>query len=180
MKTLVIVIHPNLNSTSIVNKRWIEELKKYPEQFEVRNLYEVYPNEHIDVAEEQRLIEKHNRIIFQFPVYWNSCPPLFKKWMDEVLTYSWAYGSHSGYKFANKKVALALTLSGTEQEYSHLGIFKYTLEEFTRPFEITFDWINAEYKPFFAFFGVPHLADEKSLQKIEQSAIDYVSFAKAL
>jgi len=35
MKALVIVIHPNLDSTSIVNKRWIEELRKYPEKFEV-------------------------------------------------------------------------------------------------------------------------------------------------
>ncbi len=179
MKTLVNVIHPNLNETSLVNKRWVEELRKAPEKFEVRNLYELYPREDINVSEEQRLIEEYDKIIFQFPLYWNSCPPLFKKWMDEVLAYGWAYGSTSGYKFATKKVALAITASGTEQEYSHLGVFKYTLEEFTRPFEITFDWIKADYKPFFAFMGVPHLADENSLQKIEQSAKDYIRFAKA-
>ena len=36
MKTLVIVIHPNLNSTSIVNKRWIEELKSKHSALHVR------------------------------------------------------------------------------------------------------------------------------------------------
>ncbi|MES9758852.1 flavodoxin family protein, partial [Priestia megaterium] len=29
MKTLVIITHPSLE-TSVVNKRWVEELKKYP------------------------------------------------------------------------------------------------------------------------------------------------------
>lgn len=180
MKTLVIVIHPNLNSTSIVNKRWYEELKKYPEKFEVRNLYELYPDEQINVAEEQRLIETHEKIIFQFPVYWNSCPPLFKKWIDEVLSYGWAYGSTSGYKFANKKVALALTSSGTAFDYSSSGVFKYTLEEFTRPFEISFDWIKAQYKPFFAFLGAPHVMDEHTFEKVEQSARDYILFIESL
>ncbi len=31
MKTLILVTHPNLEK-SIINKRWVAELKKYPEQ----------------------------------------------------------------------------------------------------------------------------------------------------
>ena len=59
MKALVIVIHPRLDSSSIVNKRWVDELKKFPEKFEVRNLYDIYPDGNINVVEEQKLVEAH-------------------------------------------------------------------------------------------------------------------------
>lgn len=180
MKTLVNVIHPNLENTSIVNKRWVDELRKYPDKFEVRNLYELYPDGKIDVQHEQTLLESYDKIVFQFPVYWLSSPPLFKKWIDEVLAYGWAYGSDSNYKLAGKKIALALTTSADEKTYSDQGAFKYTLKEFTRPFEITFDWIKADYKPFFAFFGAPHAADAATLDKIKQNAKEYVSYVEAL
>lgn len=180
MKTLVNVIHPNLESSSIVNKRWVEELRKHPEKFEVRNLYEIYPDGNINIAEEQKLIEAYNKIVFQFPIYWLSSPPLFKKWMDDVLSYGWAYGASSNYKLEGKKIALALTTSADEPTYSDKGAFKYTLKEFTRPIEITFSWIKADYKPFFAFFGAPHIAEEAILQKVEQSAKEYITFAESL
>lgn len=77
MKTLVIVIHPDIKNSAI-NSRWIEELKKYPEKFDVHQLHKVYPDEKIDVQSEQQLIEKYDKIIFQFPFYWFNCPPFFK------------------------------------------------------------------------------------------------------
>lgn len=180
MKTLVNVIHPNLENTSIVNKRWVDELKKNPDKFEVRNLYELYPDGKIDVSQEQKLVEAYDTIVFQFPVYWLSSPPLFKRWIDEVLSYGWAYGTSSSYKLAGKKIVLALTASADEATYSDKGAFKYTLKEFTRSFEITFDWIKADYKPFFVFFGAPHTADEAILKRIEESAIEYVSYIETL
>jgi putative NADPH-quinone reductase len=180
MKTLVNVFHPELESRSFINKRWVDELKKYPGKFEVRNLYELYPDGNINVTTEQKLVEEHGRIIFQFPVYWLSGPPLFKKWMDDVLAYGWAYGTSSSYKLAGKKIALALTTAADEKSYSAEGEFKYTLKEFTRPIEITFDWIKADYKPFFAFYGVPHTPDETTIHTVEQSAKEYVAFAESL
>ena len=38
MKTLVIVTHPDIEH-SIINKRWIEELRKYPEEYTIHELY---------------------------------------------------------------------------------------------------------------------------------------------
>ena len=48
--------------------------------------------------------------MFQFPSNWFNYPPLFKKWLDEVSTYGWAYGSKIGYKVTGKKTALAISL----------------------------------------------------------------------
>lgn len=67
MKTLVLVAHPNMGK-SRVNKAWIEEAKKYPDQITVHDLYASYPDWRIDVQTEQELAEKHDRIIFQFLV----------------------------------------------------------------------------------------------------------------
>ena len=89
MRTLIIVAHPHIEH-SLINKCWTEELEQQPAQYAIHQLYKVYPDEQIDVQAEQRLVEQHDHIVFQFPLYWFSAPPLLKKWLDEVLTYGWA------------------------------------------------------------------------------------------
>ncbi|QIH35107.1 NAD(P)H-dependent oxidoreductase [Sphingobacterium sp. DR205] len=176
MKTLVMIIHPNINE-SIVNKRWIEELKKYPENYEIHQLHEKYPDEIIDVKEEQQLIEKYDKIVFQFPFYWFNCPPFFKKWLDEVLTYGWAYGKSSGYKLAGKRIALALSVGVDEKEYSTTGKYKYNLDQLTSPFEITFNYIHANYRPLFAYYGIEQNVSE---EWVERSVPLYLNFLEQL
>lgn len=66
--------HPNFED-SIVNKRWINELNKYPDQYDVHNLHAVYPDGKLDVKKEQESIEAYDHIVFQFPFYWFNCPP---------------------------------------------------------------------------------------------------------
>lgn len=176
MKTLVIIIHPTLEN-SLINKRWIEELKKYPDQYILHDLHGLYPDEKIDVEREQQLIENHDTIVFQFPFYWFNCPPLLKKWLDEVLTHGWAYGSKSGYKMADKKIALAISAGINKEDYSETGRYKYTLEQLTSPFEVTFNYIKADYKSLFAFYGAEN---HPTTEIIEKSAKAYISFLQSL
>ena len=172
MKTLILVVHPHLNE-SLINKRWVEELQKHLDKYEVHQLYETYPDGKIDVAAEQQLIERYERIVFQYPLYWFNCPPLLKTWLDEVLTYGWAYGSKSGYKMAGKKIALAITAGIDEQEYAASGKYRYTIEELTRPFELTFEYVKADYRTPFAFYGIEL---NSSVEWIEQSVSLYMKF----
>ncbi len=175
-KTLVIVIHPNLES-SIINKRWLRELEKYPERYYIHDLYGTYPDEQIAVEAEQQLIEQYNEIVFQFPFYWFNCPPFFKKWLDEVLTYGWAYGSKSGYKAAGKKIALAVSVGIDKYEYSPTEKYKYTMAELLRPFELTFEYVKADYRPFFAYYGIEL---NTSNEWIEKSVSEYITFLERL
>ena len=172
MKMLILVVHPHLNE-SLINKRWVEELQKHPDKYEVHRLYEAYPDGRIDVAAEQQLMERYERIVFQYPLYWFNCPPLFKTWLDEVLTYGWAYGSQSGYKMGGKKVALAITAGIDEYEYAASGKYRYTIEELTRPFELTFEYVKADYRPPFVFYGIELNSSE---EWIEQSVPRYMKF----
>lgn len=176
MKTLIIIIHPNLKN-SIVNKRWIEELKKYPEDYVLHDIHQLYGDDKIDIEAEQQLLEKYDKIIFQFPFYWFNCPPFFKKWLDEVLTHGWAYGRNSEYKMAGKKIALAITAGINKEDYETNGRYKYPLEILTTPFEITFNYIRTDYKSLFAFYGAEHNA---TTERIDESACEYVSFIESI
>lgn len=176
MKTFIVVIHPNIDD-SVVNKRWVEELRKFPEKYVIHELHTTYANEKIDVLAEQALIEKYDKIVFQFPFYWFNCPPLLKKWLDEVLIYGWAFGSKSGYKVESKKVALAISLGADQGDYTSSNVFKYSLEELTRSFELTFNYVKADYRPLFAQYGVDHNA---SPEWVENSVSRYVEFLDSL
>ena len=173
MKTLVVIAHPEMKESKI-NYRWVQELEKYPEEFTVHKLYEVYPGERIDVKNEQKLIEEHENLVLQFPIYWFNSPPLMKKWLDEVFTYGWAYGS-KGKKLVNKKIALAVSAGISYEGYSKEGKYQYTLEEVLLPFKMTFDYINASYKGFEAFYG----AENKLIDnRVEESVGHYINFLK--
>ncbi len=176
MKTLVIVIHPDM-AKSVINKTWKEALNQHPDRFTVHDLYEAYPDGRIDVTTEQRLIEQHDKIVFQFPFYWFNCPPLFKQWLDEVLTHGWAYGSKSGFKMAGKTVALAVSLGSDEPDYSAGGKYHYTLDELLRPFELSFAYVKANYCPAFAWYGMEYNA---TTEWAEQSVPEYLTFLEAL
>lgn len=137
MKTLIVAAHPSINS-SIVNKYWIEELKKLPEKFTIHELYKVYPTEKIDIKQEQRLIESHDNLVLQFPVYWFSSPPLLKKWLVDVFLEGWAHGSNGSDKLKNKKIALAVSAGSTASDYSENGRYGHTLKQMLIPFETFF------------------------------------------
>lgn len=172
MKKLIIVVHPDIEN-SVINRRWVEELNKFPDKYHVHELYQIYLNKDIDVRSEQKLIEQYEQIIFQFPFYWFSCPPLLKKWLDEVLTYGWAYGSKSGFKVGGKKIALAISAGIDEREYRANGKYRYTMEELLRPFELTFEYVKADYRPPFVYYGIELNSTEKW---IENSVPQYLEF----
>lgn len=175
-KTLIIVIHPDLENSK-VSSRWIHELKKFPEKYVVHDLYGAYPDGRIDVKAEQELIESFDKIIFQFPFFWFNCPPLLKQWLDEVLLYGWAFGSDSGYKLGGKKIALAVSAGIEQEDYHPEGKYKYTMEQLLAPFELTFDYVRADYRPAFIMYGLEFRA---TAERIENSVLQYLEFLDSL
>ncbi|MDO4641251.1 MAG: NAD(P)H-dependent oxidoreductase [Neisseria sp.] len=175
-KTLIISGHPDIQQ-STVNKHWLEKIREYPERFTVHELSREYPNSNIDVAREQTLVDAHDNVVFQFPVYWFNCPPLLKQWFDEVLTYGWAYGS-TGKALANKKIGLAVSLGAPAADYQKDGAVGYELDAVLRPFELIANYINADYQPFFAFHTIDSNDgyDEAGIKLVKQSAEDYLVY----
>ncbi|KAA9031146.1 NAD(P)H-dependent oxidoreductase [Niallia endozanthoxylica] len=168
MKVLVIVAHPNIEE-SVVNRTWLEELKKHP-NITINELYKEYPDERIDVEREQRLCEEHDRIVWQFPFYWYSSPPLLKKWLDEVLTHNWAYGS-KGDKLHGKELILAVSTGSAKERYQAGGRNQYSMSELLKPFQATSNLIGTKFLPAFIFNGTYTAIDEE----IKESAQAYVN-----
>ncbi len=111
--------------------------------------------------------------MFQFPFYWFNCPPLLKQWLDEVLTHGWAYGSKSGFKAGGKKMALAISAGIEETGYSSTGKYKYSMQTLTTPFELTFDYIHADYKGNYVYYDIEQ---NVTPEWIEESVAPYLSF----
>ncbi|MCW1827036.1 NAD(P)H-dependent oxidoreductase [Enterobacter asburiae] len=44
-----------------------------------------------DIQREQQRVDRADRLVFVFPIYWWSVPGLLKGWFDRVLTLNWAY-----------------------------------------------------------------------------------------
>ncbi|WP_108669987.1 NAD(P)H-dependent oxidoreductase [Peribacillus acanthi] len=170
MKTLVIVAHPNLEQ-SRVNKHLAEVIEKY-ENVTVHRLYDVYPDETIDIVREQELLLAHDRIVFQFPFYWYSAPSLLKKWMDHVLAYGWAYGS-GGDKLHGKQLIVATSTGGPTMAYAAGGYNHYTMSELLRPFQATSNLIGTIYKTPFTVHGV-RLLTQDELEQVSDQYAKYV------
>ncbi|MHA6484958.1 NAD(P)H-dependent oxidoreductase [Paenibacillus sp. strain BS8-2] len=150
MKTMVIVAHPNLNNSEW-NKALLCELNKLP-NIHIRDLYQEYSNWSINVEQEQQLLMKYDRIVFQFPLYWYSCPPLLKKWFDDVLTFGWAFGP-GGENLKGKEFMIATTTGGSENEYRAGGRNWFTLSEYMRPIQSTITRCNGTFLPAFVSYN---------------------------
>ncbi|MNZ78824.1 General stress protein 14 [compost metagenome] len=171
MKTLIIAAHPNLHNGSRLNKQLIDAVIA-DGRGTIHELYTEYPEGIIDVNREQQLLLAHDRIIFQFPFWWYSTPSLLKKWFDEVLLFGFAYGD-GGNKLHGKEWGMAITTGGPAESYSSTGYNKFSIDELTRPFQVTCSLIGMKYLPAYTVHGAHHLTDEE----LAKAAEGYVGYA---
>ncbi|WOB61211.1 MULTISPECIES: NAD(P)H-dependent oxidoreductase [Pseudomonas] len=174
-KTLIVVAHPNLDQ-GIANSAWTTELETYQNEFTTHHLYKEYPDGIIDVRREQELIESHSELVLQFPLYWFNCPPLLKKWLDDVFTYGWAYGK-KGESMKGRTTAIAVSAGISESDFQKNGRYKYSLSEILTPFKVSFDYVGARYKGVFALYGI---TEDTNPEITKASSRDYIQFLRKL
>lgn len=87
-----------------------------------------------DVLAEQARIDRADRLVLVYPVYWWSFPALLKGWIDRVFANGWAYGS--GAEGTKKKlarlevvlVAVAGADSGTYARHGYFGAMRTQID----------------------------------------------------
>lgn len=126
----------------------------------ISNLYEKYPDFHIDVKMEQELLLDHDIIIWQHPFYWYSSPAIIKEWIDLVLEHGFAYG-RKGKALMGKTAFNVVTAGGRREAYSEGGYNKYTINQFMIPFRQTALLCNMTYLPPFVVHGTHLLSDKE-------------------
>lgn len=175
-KTLLIVAHPSLYSGSKINKYLLDEIKQnqlVQENVTIHDLYNSYPDFQIDIKREQQLLLEHDKIVLQFPFFWYSATPLLKKWLDDVLTYGFAYGD-DGDKLKGKKISLLITTGGNEVAYSSEEYNRFSVTDFFLPFEQTAFLCQMEYQAPFLVQGSNSITIEE-LNKKGQELVNYLT-----
>ncbi len=170
MRTLVLVAHPDL-STSRVNRRLLKELRSRAgsDQVTIHDLYAAYPDWQIDVEAEQALVLQHDRIVFQFPLFWYSSPALLREWQDLIFEFGWAYGDQ-GTQMHGKQLMVVTTAGSLAENYVEGGPVGFTAEQLLAPFKATSSFIGADYLEPFVLLGV---LEDYSDQQLEADAKRY-------
>lgn len=124
-RILVISGHPNLDGGSVANKRILENLEGSDVDVTVRRLDQLNKNFVVDVEAEQAALLEADLVVFQSPMHWYSVPALLKNWIDQVLTYGFAYGK-TGDKLKGKGLMVSMTISSPYGCYQTLGYNNFT------------------------------------------------------
>ena len=86
----------------------------------MRSIYDLYPDFDIDVAAEQKALERARAVVLLHPLYWYTAPALLKHWFDVVLTKGWAYGE-GGTALHGKECLWATSTGGNEEAFTPQG-----------------------------------------------------------
>lgn len=172
-KILVLFAHPAIHKSRI-NKRILEVVKDIP-GVTLNNLYEEYPEFHIDIKREQQLLLEHDVIVWQHPFYWYSAPAIVKEWIDLVLEHGFAYG-RKGKALEGKAVFNSISAGGRAEAYMEGGYNEFTINQFLYPFRQTAKLCNMNYLAPFVIHGT-HLLKEEG---IENQLQDYIKILKVI
>jgi glutathione-regulated potassium-efflux system ancillary protein KefG len=172
-RVLILFAHPAIQK-SRVNRRLIRYVSDL-EGVTIHDLYEAYPDLHIHVTREHKLMEEHDIIVFHHPILWFSTPAILKEWQDLVLVHGWAYG-REGNALRGKKLLSVISTGGREFLYSKEGFHKRTLSEFLTPIAQTAYVCGMDYlRPF-----VVHGTHRLTKTQIAQHGADYRTIITAL
>ncbi|GJM36911.1 MAG: NADPH:quinone reductase [Acidimicrobiales bacterium] len=171
MSTLVLLAHPDLSNSrgNAVLAAAAHDLAGVT----VHDLHAAYPDGRIDVAAEQQSVEAHDAIVFQFPLYWYSTPPILKAWQDEVLTIGWAYdpmgAAGTGIALKGKTLGCAVTTGAPASEFAAGGWNEHSVESFLLPIAGTVNFLEMRWRAPFVAYATFALDDDE----LARTAADY-------
>lgn len=171
MKTLVIVVHPDMERSTI-NKRFMEEAAKLAD-VDVHDLYAAYPDWKIDVKKEHALLVQYDRLVLQFPLYWYAAPPLLKLWYDKIMSPGFAYGK-GGDKLDGRELVIATSVGSSEDAYTTEGYQKYTVVSLLRPYQATAYLTKMVYLEPYMVYNADRITPE-ALDKAVQEYVTHIT-----
>jgi glutathione-regulated potassium-efflux system ancillary protein KefG len=157
-KILILFAHPALQK-SRVNRVLIDGVEKI-NGVTFHDLYQAYPEIDIDVQVEKELLKQHDIIVFHFPFFWYSTPPILKEWQDLVLEHGWAYGS-KGNALKDKLFFNVITTGGRGEAYSEEGYNNFTIRQLLAPIEQTANLCKMIFLPPFVIHGTHSISREQ-------------------
>ena len=153
---LVLYAHPAAHR-SRVNRRLAAAARAIP-NVTLHDLYETYPDFHIDIPREQALLAQADLVVFQHPIQWYSMPALLKEWLDLVFENGWAYGP-GGTALKGKDYWLSVTAGGPVESYRESGYNHRPFDAYLPPFQQTAALCGMRWLSPHIFFGARQADD---------------------
>ncbi|GGF31598.1 NAD(P)H-dependent oxidoreductase [Subtercola lobariae] len=135
MSTLVIVGHPDL-TTSRMSAALCAAARSVPGT-SIRVLSDVSTDGRFDVHAEQQALTEASDIVLLYPTYWYSTPGQLKRWMDEVFTRGWAYGTGGAGALVGKTLRIVTTTGGAEDAYQPGRLHSFEYDAILAPLKAT-------------------------------------------
>ena len=172
-RILILFAHP-LFEKSNINDALVKNIPDSP-NITFHDLYQEYPEFDIDMKREQQFLLMHDIIIWHHPMYWYSCPPLLKQWIDIVLEHGWAYGKE-GKALQGKTLMQVITTGGRKENYNPTGRDRYTITQLLEPFNQTAKVCNMTYIPPFVVHGAHSMTQEEYTEngKFYRQILEYL------
>jgi len=158
---LVLFAHPYYEH-STTNVQLINCYKNNPD-ISFRDLYEDYPDFHIQAFRERKRLSQYQRIVFHFPLIWFGLPPLLKLWIDEVFDMKWI-GQNEKNPLTGKDVMIVVSAGGSADHYSINGRYKTTIEQLLLSLRLSIEVNNMTLEDMLVVYNADHIQDSK-LQK---------------
>lgn len=140
----IIYAHP-YSATSQTNRMLLDAVSTLPD-VNIRSLYTLYPDFHINVKAEQEALKDSHTIVFQHPLFWYHTPALLSLWFEKILAYGWAYGK-DGHALHGKRVLWATSTGGEETAYSDTGYNHFSMDKIATPIHQTALFCGMEWLP---------------------------------
>ena len=171
---LVIAAHPAITQ-SRVNRLLLRAARQAAPRVVVRDLYALYPDYLIDVAAEQALLAAAKLVVWQHPIHWYGMTPLMKLWVDEVLSFGWAYGP-GGHALEGKDVWLVATTGSPFESYRPDSYHRYFFDAFLPPYEQTAALCGMRFVPPMLLHGAHRISREEVAEQAKVYAQRLASY----
>ena len=138
---------------------------------QTRNLYQLYPDFHIDVQAEQAALLGSSTLVFQHPLQWYHMPALLSLWCEKVLSYGWAYGhqpdGQATRALAGKRFLWAATAGGDAAAYSEAGYNHFPMNQIATPIEQLARFCGMQWQQPYTVYHAGKISDDELLVAAE-------------
>jgi glutathione-regulated potassium-efflux system ancillary protein KefF len=175
----LVAAHPNWRE-SRVNARFYACARQL-ERVDWIDLYGEYPDYSIDVRREQARLSQAKLLVLLHPIYWYAMPALLKLWIDEVLTYGWAYGT-GGDALRGKDFWLVASTGGAADSYRGDGYNNFDFEQFLPPYIQTARLCGMRFLPPMIIHGAHQISSEefdRYAERFDQKMRNYPNWCES-
>jgi glutathione-regulated potassium-efflux system ancillary protein KefG len=161
MKALYLYIHPDHRHSHANHQLRRKLLATAPSSdsgisLTLHDIYHQYPDGFIHAEPERAMLEAHDVLIVQHPMYWFSAPALLKEWLDRVLVSGWAFGTR--YVLEGKPWLHIITTGGDANDFDGREGHP-TIETLLSPFERTAGFCKMPWLPPVTMYAADDASD---------------------